>query len=168
MTESWVSPELQRSRSSTSQTWPPARPALRRCSRWWRPSWPWRCSSMSSPRRSSAGPMTARATVSARCGAARDAAGQDPSLPAARQQHDLVHPAATADPKFYEKLIFGYEGRGRVRMDLTDPRTASPASTWRATPCRTTTITWPAPATSPSRARRGLGVRAAQPRLLRR
>ena len=30
-------------------------------------------------------------------------------------------PDLTADAKFYEKLIFGYEGVGRVRMDLTDP-----------------------------------------------
>lgn len=30
-------------------------------------------------------------------------------------------PALTADAKFYEKLIFGYEGVGRVRMDLVDP-----------------------------------------------
>ena len=31
-------------------------------------------------------------------------------------------PQQTADPKFYEKIIMGYEGPGRVRMDLTDPR----------------------------------------------
>lgn len=30
-------------------------------------------------------------------------------------------PAQTADPTFYNKLIMGYEGAGRVRMDLTDP-----------------------------------------------
>ncbi len=30
-------------------------------------------------------------------------------------------PAQTADAGFYEKLIFGHEGVGRVRLDLTDP-----------------------------------------------
>jgi len=30
-------------------------------------------------------------------------------------------PTLTADAKFYEKLIFGYEGVGRTRYDLTDP-----------------------------------------------
>lgn len=35
-------------------------------------------------------------------------------------------PALTADAKFYEKLIFGYEGVGRVRMDLLDPNDGQP------------------------------------------
>ncbi len=30
-------------------------------------------------------------------------------------------PAQTADPAFYGRLIFGYEGVGRIRSDLTDP-----------------------------------------------
>ena len=30
-------------------------------------------------------------------------------------------PAQTADPRFYENLIFGHQGVGRVRMDLMDP-----------------------------------------------
>jgi len=30
-------------------------------------------------------------------------------------------PAQTADARFYEKLIFGHQGVGRVRMDLIDP-----------------------------------------------
>lgn len=30
-------------------------------------------------------------------------------------------PTLTSDAKFYEKIIFGYEGAGRARMDLTDP-----------------------------------------------
>ena len=30
-------------------------------------------------------------------------------------------PAQTADPSFYSNLIFGYQGVGRVRMDLKDP-----------------------------------------------
>lgn len=32
----------------------------------------------------------------------------------------------TADPKFYENIIEGHEGPGRVRMDLTDPRDGKP------------------------------------------
>jgi immune inhibitor A len=35
-------------------------------------------------------------------------------------------PSLTADAKFYEKLAFGYEGAGRVRMDLTDPDDGMP------------------------------------------
>ena len=35
-------------------------------------------------------------------------------------------PADTADATFYEKLIFGYAGMGRVRLDLTDPRDGQP------------------------------------------
>lgn len=35
-------------------------------------------------------------------------------------------PSLTSNPKFYEKLIFGYEGAGRVRMDLIDPRDGLP------------------------------------------
>jgi immune inhibitor A len=35
-------------------------------------------------------------------------------------------PSVTADAKFYEKLAFGYEGAGRVRMDLTDPDDGQP------------------------------------------
>jgi immune inhibitor A len=34
--------------------------------------------------------------------------------------------AQTANPKFYENLIFGYKGAGRVRMDLKDPRDGKP------------------------------------------
>jgi hypothetical protein len=30
-------------------------------------------------------------------------------------------PTLTSDAKFYEKIIFGYEGAGRARYDLTDP-----------------------------------------------
>lgn len=30
-------------------------------------------------------------------------------------------PSLTTDAKFYEKIIFGYEGAGRARYDLTDP-----------------------------------------------
>ncbi|HNT74128.1 MAG TPA: immune inhibitor A [Anaerolineae bacterium] len=30
-------------------------------------------------------------------------------------------PTLTADAKFYEKIIFGYEGAGRTRFELTDP-----------------------------------------------
>ncbi|MBU0492310.1 MAG: immune inhibitor A [Chloroflexi bacterium] len=30
-------------------------------------------------------------------------------------------PSLTANPKFYEKLMFGYEGAGRVRLSMTDP-----------------------------------------------
>ena len=30
-------------------------------------------------------------------------------------------PNQTADPKFYENIIFGYKGMGRVRLDLKDP-----------------------------------------------
>jgi immune inhibitor A len=35
-------------------------------------------------------------------------------------------PTLTADPAFYSKMVFGYEGVGRVRMDLTDPRDGQP------------------------------------------
>jgi immune inhibitor A len=35
-------------------------------------------------------------------------------------------PAQTANAKFYENLIFGYQGVGRVRMDLTDPTDQQP------------------------------------------
>lgn len=35
-------------------------------------------------------------------------------------------PAWTADAKFYEKLIFGYDGAGRIRMDLFDPYDGQP------------------------------------------
>ena len=31
-------------------------------------------------------------------------------------------PAQTSDAAFYEKLIFGYQGVGRIRLDLEDPR----------------------------------------------
>lgn len=35
-------------------------------------------------------------------------------------------PEQTADPNFYSKLIFGYEGVGRVRNDLVDPQDGRP------------------------------------------
>ncbi|KPL79904.1 hypothetical protein ADN01_13355 [Levilinea saccharolytica] len=35
-------------------------------------------------------------------------------------------PAQTASMKFYESMIFGYKGAGRVRMDLIDPRDGKP------------------------------------------
>ncbi len=35
-------------------------------------------------------------------------------------------PTVTADASFYEKLMFGYEGAGRVRFDLTDPDDGQP------------------------------------------
>jgi len=35
-------------------------------------------------------------------------------------------PTLTSDAKFYEKIIFGYEGAGRARMDLTDPDDGQP------------------------------------------
>jgi M6 family metalloprotease-like protein len=35
-------------------------------------------------------------------------------------------PALTDNAKFYEKLIFGYEGVGRVRLDMTDPTDGKP------------------------------------------
>ena len=35
-------------------------------------------------------------------------------------------PEQTADPNFYSNLIFGYEGVGRVRPDLFDPRDGQP------------------------------------------
>ena len=35
-------------------------------------------------------------------------------------------PAQTASTKFYESMIFGYKGAGRVRMDLVDPRDGKP------------------------------------------
>ncbi len=35
-------------------------------------------------------------------------------------------PAQTASTKFYESMIFGYKGAGRVRMDLIDPRDGKP------------------------------------------
>ena len=53
-------------------------------------------------------------------------------------QGEMAHPAAldnntiwysptqTIDPKFYENLAFGYQGLGRVRMDLTDPNDGLP------------------------------------------
>ena len=42
--------------------------------------------------------------------------------PGARDNNTVWYdPAQTADPRFYEKLIFGHEGVGRVRLDLVDP-----------------------------------------------
>ncbi len=35
-------------------------------------------------------------------------------------------PTQTADPRFYENLIFGHQGVGRVRMDLVDPEDRLP------------------------------------------
>ena len=35
-------------------------------------------------------------------------------------------PTLTTDAKFYEKIIFGYEGAGRARYDLTDPDDGQP------------------------------------------
>jgi immune inhibitor A len=35
-------------------------------------------------------------------------------------------PSLTSDASFYEKIIFGYEGAGRARMDLTDPDDGQP------------------------------------------
>jgi len=35
-------------------------------------------------------------------------------------------PNQTADPNFYSKLIFGYQGVGRIRTDLFDPRDGQP------------------------------------------
>jgi len=35
-------------------------------------------------------------------------------------------PSLTTDAKFYEKIIFGYEGAGRARYDLTDPDDGQP------------------------------------------
>jgi immune inhibitor A len=35
-------------------------------------------------------------------------------------------PDQVDDPKFYEKLLFGYEGAGRVRMDMVDPYDGQP------------------------------------------
>jgi len=35
-------------------------------------------------------------------------------------------PTVTANASFYEKLAFGYEGVGRARFDLTDPRDGQP------------------------------------------
>jgi len=48
--------------------------------------------------------------------------GQVPA-PAKGDNNTLWYTAAqTANAKFYENLIFGYKGAGRVRMDLRDPR----------------------------------------------
>jgi immune inhibitor A len=42
--------------------------------------------------------------------------------PLAQDNNTLWYsPTQTADVRFYENLAFGYEGVGRVRMDLTDP-----------------------------------------------
>ena len=42
--------------------------------------------------------------------------------PGARDNQTVWYdPAQTANAAFYQKLIFGYEGVGRVRTDLTDP-----------------------------------------------
>jgi immune inhibitor A len=47
--------------------------------------------------------------------------------PGARDNNTVWYTnAQTADPDFYKKLIFGTEGVGRVRMDLTDPVDGQP------------------------------------------
>lgn len=47
--------------------------------------------------------------------------GQIPQ-PGSRDNNTVWYtPDQTANASFYEKLIFGYDGVGRVRMDLTDP-----------------------------------------------
>jgi immune inhibitor A len=52
--------------------------------------------------------------------------GMIPPPPATDNFTLWYSPSVTADAKFYEKLAFGYEGAGRVRMDLTDPDDAQP------------------------------------------
>lgn len=52
----------------------------------------------------------------------------DPADPTKPYDNNTVWylPTQTVNPKFYENLIFGYKGAGRVRMDLTDPRDGKP------------------------------------------
>lgn len=51
----------------------------------------------------------------------------DMPFPAATDNNTLWYsPTLTADPKFYGKLVFGYEGVGRARYDLTDPDDGQP------------------------------------------
>ncbi len=52
--------------------------------------------------------------------------GQVPLPPATDNFTLWYSPTVTANAKFYEKLIFGYEGAGRTRFDLTDPDDGQP------------------------------------------
>lgn len=52
--------------------------------------------------------------------------GLIPPPPATDNYTLWYSPSVTADAKFYEKLAFGYEGAGRVRMDLIDPDDGQP------------------------------------------
>ena len=52
--------------------------------------------------------------------------GQIPH-PGPRDNNSIWYdPAVTANAKFYENLIFGYQGAGRVRLDLKDPDDKQP------------------------------------------
>jgi immune inhibitor A len=53
---------------------------------------------------------------------------QGEMMPPAALDNNTVwySPTLTANPEFYEDLAFGYEGIGRVRMDLTDPNDGLP------------------------------------------
>jgi immune inhibitor A len=47
--------------------------------------------------------------------------------PGPRDNYTLWYePSLTANPKFFKKIVFGYEGAGRVRLDLTDPDDGKP------------------------------------------
>ncbi len=52
--------------------------------------------------------------------------GQMPHPPATDNFTLWYSPSLTTDASFYEKIIFGYEGAGRARMDLTDPEDGQP------------------------------------------